>query len=191
MNGLVYHHLGEPEVRASMLQAWEEEREELQASGNAHECYGRDLTTAGWDAFLTAMPEALQSHTDVWLAEQMLNPEHWQPERWDKRGRWVKYNKDQALELLCSGEFNIAYIRGLARVLQAEGCNECEVYRAGSALEQRRECSEWEGLQFPVQQVLDGHRARYWPPPGDRKAWSLPTGPGCHHSICRVGASSG
>jgi hypothetical protein len=189
VNGLKYHHLDEVEVRDAMLAAWEEERRDLVASGHERDCYGKDLNDAGWDAFLIAMPEALKGQTDVWLAVQMDVPGFWQPQRWDKRGRWVTYNKPQALEILCAGEFNIAYIRGLALTLLAEDVADCEIYRAGNAVEKRRECSEWEGRAFPVQQVLDGHRARYWPPPGDRSAWSLPTGVGCHHSICRVGAN--
>ena len=91
--------------------------------------------------------------------------------------------------MLCVSEFNIAYIRGLARTLQSEGEEQCEIFRAGSAMENDRECSAWEGKAFSVQQLIDGHRARYWPPPGDRRVWSLPTQPGCHHSICRIGAS--
>jgi hypothetical protein len=189
MNGLVYHHLDEVAVREAMLTAWEEERRELVESGLEHDCYGKDLNDAGWEACLVAMPKALMKRTDIWFSEQMDKPAYWKAERWDKRGRWVNYNKAQALEILCAGEFNIAYIRGLARVLKAEGVAECEIFRAGAALEIRRECTEWEGQAFPVQMVLDGHRARYWPPPGDKIAWSLPTGVGCHHSICRIGAA--
>ncbi|HEX5989278.1 MAG TPA: hypothetical protein VFY75_03575 [Solirubrobacterales bacterium] len=189
MNGLIYHHLDEDAVRDSMLAAWEEERKGLIADGMERDCYGKDLTNEGWEIFLKVMPTALKEQTDSWLAGQMDVIDYWQPERWDKRGWWVNYSKPQALEILCIGEFNIAYIRGLARTLQAEGQGECEIYRAGDAIEKDRECTPWEGNLFPVQQILDGHRARYWPPPGNRKAWSLPTQPGCHHSICRVGAS--
>jgi hypothetical protein len=189
MNGLIYHHLGEEAVRKSMLAAWQEERQELMAEGMERDCYGKDLTDAGWAVFLEAMPTALEEQTDVWLAAQMDAADYWQPQRWDKRGRWVNYSKPYALEILCIGEFNIAYIRGLARALRAEGQEECEIYRAGEAIEKDRECTAWEGQLFPVQQLLDGHRARYWPPPGDGNAWSLPTQPGCHHSICRAGAS--
>ncbi|HET7509686.1 MAG TPA: hypothetical protein VFJ65_05485 [Solirubrobacterales bacterium] len=188
MEGLTYHHLEEKDVRKTMLASWEKERQQMIASEQERGCYGKDLNEDGWQAFLEAMPVALEKETDTWLAAQMQEIDYWQPERWDKRGRWVRYSKEQALEILCIGEFNIAYIRGLALTLQAEGEEECQIYRAGTALEKRRECTEWEGQQFPVQQVLDGHRARYWPPPGNPNAWSLPTGPGCHHSICRVGA---
>lgn len=159
------------------------------AAGHERDCYGRDLTDQGWETFLEAMPTALEKETDAWLASEMEEAAYWKAERWDKRGRWVNYNKPQALEMLSISEFNIAYIRGLARTLQAEGKEECEIFRAGSAMEKDRECTAWEGEAFPVQQLIDGHRARYWPPPGDRKAWSLPTQPGCHHSICRLGAS--
>jgi hypothetical protein len=188
VDGLVYHNLEEDGVRGSMLAGWEEERQELIAGGKERDCYGKDLNDEGWAALLNAMPIALAEQTDVWLAAQMKPADYWQPERWDKRGRWVNYNKAQALEILC-GEFNIAYIRGLAKTMQAEDQEMCEVFRAGPAMEKRRECTEWEGQTFPVQQVLDGHRARYWPPPGQHAVWSVPTGVGCHHSICRVGAS--
>lgn len=107
------------------------------------------------------------------------------PRRKPKGGiSMVKYNKRDALERLCLGEFNIAYIRGLARTLQGRGETECVIYRANRAYEPRGECSEWEGQAFALQDVVDGHRARYWPLGNGRSdAFSVPTGPNCHHSI--------
>lgn len=193
--GFVYHHLSESDVRAAMVAAWRQEWEDLAANWPRGQCYGKQLTDAGWAAFARAMPEALHDRDDDWLVNEMVDPAYWEPlmERRTPTGgvSLVNYNKRDALERLCLGEFNIAYVRGLAHALAARGQAFCVVYRAGTAVEERAECTGWEGQQFPLQQVLDGHRVRYHPPPGDRLAWSLPTGPNCHHSICSVAASTG
>lgn len=190
--GFVYYHLHESDVRAAMVVAWREEWDDLVANWPRGQCYGKQLTDAGWLAFEQAMPEALRDHDDDWLVGQMADPTYWEPfmERRKPKGgvTLVNYNKRDALERLCLGEFNIAYIGGLARALLARGETVCVVYRAGSAVEVRADCTSWEGQQFPVQQVLDGHRVRYHPPPGQPTAWSLPSGPNCHHSICSVEA---
>lgn len=60
------------------------------------------------------MPEALGDHDDDWLIGQMDDPTYWEPlmERRKPRGgvTLVNYNKRDALERLCLGEFNIAYM---------------------------------------------------------------------------------
>jgi hypothetical protein len=43
-----------------------------------------------------------------------------------------------------------------------------------------------EGRIVDVKTIYDNHRARYWPEPGDREAFSIPVGPGCHHMIKRT-----
>jgi hypothetical protein len=178
-----------------MVRAWSEEREDLLANWTPGQCYGKQLTSAGWIAFEQLMPEALADHDDDWLVERMGDSIYrmTQMERRKPKGgvTLVNYNKRDALERLCLGEFNIAYVRGLARVLSARGETSCIVYRANAAAEERAECTAWEGQPFPVQQVLDGHRVRYHPPPGQRLAWSVPSGPNCHHSICAVAAYKG
>lgn len=185
--GLNLEHLSEPDVRAHMASAFDEEWAEHTAEGSVGQCYGKDLTESGWDQWARAMPDALSDHDDDWLLAQMSPSYYWKPVRLRRRkgGGYsqVNYNLGDALRVLCFGEFNVAYVRGLARALVLRGETECEVYRAGHAAEPRSECSNWEGLRFPLDQVLDGHRARYWPVPGDRKAWSVPSGPNCHHSI--------
>jgi hypothetical protein len=174
-----------------MVFAWREEFAELTSGYPRGQCYGKQLTEDGWVAFERAMPEALGEHDDDWLTQQMRDPAYWlsaYPRRKPSGGMtMVNYNKQDALQRLCLGEFNIAYIRGLARALLARGETDCTVYRAGPALEPRSECTAWEGQRLPLTQVLAGHRIRYHPPPGDRLAWSVPTGPNCHHSIAAVG----
>lgn len=185
--GLTYYHLNDDDVRTEMVKAWREEWNELSEKGQLAECYGKQLTDAGWAAWEQSMPEALEKHNDDWLVEQIRQDAYWFPKLL-RRGKPVEYNKREAAEKLCTSEFNVAYIRGLARVLKARGETHAVVYRAGNALEERSECSSWEGSQVPLDDILAGHRVRYFPPPGDRRAWSLPSGPNCHHSIHAVGA---
>jgi len=188
--GLTYQHLDDPGVRAEMLTRWQAERLELDALPDGRNCYGRRLTDAGWEAFGRAMPEAIAYYDDEWLAREMSSPAYWRP--FDLRRRrnggasHVNYNKADALAQLANGEFNVAYIHGLARTLQASGDTHCMVIRAGGAAEPRAECSSWENTMVPLQQVIAGHRARYWPRPGNPTAWSLPSGPSCHHTIRAV-----
>lgn len=190
--GFEYSHLDEKDVRAAMVSCWEEEWASLGAIAGPMRPYGKQLTPIGWDAFADAMPDALATHDDDWLREQMSNPSYWDTHltRKTKQGvKLVDYNKADAIQKLCYGEFNIAYIRGLATALLGRGETVCVVYRADSAYVPRGECSEWEEKQFTLQEVIDGHRARYWPPDeGDRSVFSVPSGPNCHHSIKAVGA---
>jgi hypothetical protein len=185
--GFAYHHLGDEEVRSSMSDLWRAEDEELHRRGHPRDCYGKLLTDSGWEAWSLVMPEALASDDDDWLREQMSDPSFWVPQmaRRTKSGvTMVNYNKPDKLRALCYGEFNIAYIHGLGATLLERGEEECIVYRADAAYEPRGECSSWEDRRFPTQAVLDGHRVRYWPPERiDRAAFSVPTGPNCHHSI--------
>jgi hypothetical protein len=188
--GFQYDHLNESDVRAQMLAAWCEEWADLSANWPQEQRpYGKQLTDAGWVAFEQAMPEALASKDDDSLVGEMGRVEYWldRSPRKTKNGiTMVDYNKQDALERFCFGEFNIAYIRGLARALLARGETTCVVYRADPAYQPRSECSAWEGQTFPLADVIAGHRARYFPPPGNQTMFSIPTGPNCHHSIRAV-----
>jgi hypothetical protein len=188
MMGLRLLHLGEPDVREAMVLHWSAEWSQLVDRPDRRECYGKALTDEGWDVFGDVMPEALAEHDDDWLYDRMDHAAYWVT-RLPRRGRgghgWTTYavNRPEHLRRLCLGEFNVAYVRGLAQALLQRGETHAEIYRAGDAVEPRSECSSWEGSPVPLQQIIGGHRARYWPPPGDPGAWSLPTGVNCHHSI--------
>lgn len=188
--GLRYFHLDDGGVRAEMVLRWLEERDELVLRADGRECYGMRLTDEGWEAFGELMPRALAEQDDLWLLEQMDVLAYWRPfeERAGPDGRVSElyYNKRDALVELCLSEFNIAYIRGLSYELLARGETHALVYRAAGAREARAECTSWEGTVVPLEQVVGGHRARHWPPPGDPGAWSLPAGVGCRHSIMAV-----
>jgi hypothetical protein len=182
-----YHHLDEPDVRTAMVELWCAENEQLLISGRRAECYGADLLEPGWVKWEHAMPAALGEHEDDWLVEQMSEPAFWRatrPRRLKSGGiSTQRVNLGFITNLLCRGEFNTAYVRGLATALLERGETECLVYRADDAYQPRPECLALEGRTFPLLEVLEGHRAHYWPPPGDPAAFSIPTGFGCHHSI--------
>lgn len=165
-----------------MRTLWLEEFADLETNWTVDACYGKQLTPVGWDAFRDAMPQALEAHDDEWLRSQMGNHSYWE-DYLLRRGKPVDYNKPDAVQKLTFGEFNIAYIRGLATVLQTRGQEMCVIYRADDAYVPRSECSAWEDQEILVSDVLAGHRVRYHPPPGDRRAFSVPSGPNCHHSI--------
>jgi hypothetical protein len=191
--GLDYRHLDEPDVRAHMVHAWAEEWAQLEADHRRGECYGRRLTHDGWEAWAIAMPFALDRHDDTWLIAQMDHDRYWLPSeryRSPRTGRvaTVHFNPRQALRQLCIGEFNTAYVRGLARALLDRGEVDCVAYQAGRDDDaQCAECAAWEGEVVPLVVVLEGHRARYWPRPGISSAWSVPFGPDCRHTICALG----
>lgn len=180
--GLLYHHLDDADVRDLMTALWLDEAADLEANWSRDACYGKQLTVSGWAAFLALMPEALFEHDDEWLQSQLDVPEFWQPHLL-RRGKIVQYDQADAIQKLAIGEFNTAYVRGLASALQARGEELCQVFRADQAYVPRSECSAWEGQEFPLSLVLAGHRVRYHPPPGERRAFSVPSGPNCHHSI--------
>lgn len=92
--------------------------------------------------------------------------------------------------LIGLNEFNTWYVRGLAAGLRDDGAEHCEVYRAAAAEGSCTDCAEYEGRQVSVRDVYAGHRARYWPPPGNPEAFSIPDGPGCFHSIRRGSPAS-
>jgi hypothetical protein len=184
-----YHHLEDVDVRRAMTTLWEEENETLVNKGLREQCYGADLIEAGWVAWESAMPQALAEQDDDWLIDVMLDPSYWRSNRPPTKPGYKppKVSPKWASKMLCSNEFNAAYVRGVASALLAGGETECVVYRADTASDPRCECTEWEGRSFPLQQVLDGHRARYWPDDSNSGAFSVPSGVNCHHSIHAVG----
>lgn len=143
------------------------------------------LSAVGLKIFPTEMKNAIQKGNEETLVKALSKPEYWKSsEPWAKGIRRINYIK--AAEFLGRSEFNTWYVRGLARRLLEEGEEYCEVYRAAPAWEPRGECLKHEGKIYPVKKIYDGHRARYWPPPGNPLAFSIPVGTNCHHSIRRV-----
>ena len=149
----------------------------------------RGLSAYGLQAFPELMREAIRSGNEETLTAALNVRSYWNPtETYVKNGvsRQRQVNIQQTSERLGLTEFNTWYVRGLARRLWHERVAECQIYRAGVPKWEPAECSSHEGQICPVQLIYDGHRARYWPEPGNLGIFSIPFGPGCHHSIRRV-----
>jgi hypothetical protein len=174
-------------TRSYMLSEFEAE----EASGKAYR--GRNLSAAGRTAFLELMREAIRSGNEETLASALADPAYWNPtEPYVRDGvsRIRSVNTNQAAERLAVTEFNTWYVRGLARRLMEDGVKQCQVYRAAEPKWEPGECSRHEGQIYSVEDVYHGHRARYWPEPGNPAAFSIPAEANCHHTIRRSPQSS-
>jgi hypothetical protein len=150
---------------------------------------GRGLSEVGRTSFPDLMREAIRHGTEETLAAALLRPHFWNAnETYTRNGiqRIRPLKVQQAAERLGLTEFNTWYVRGLAKRLTDEGVEECQVYRAAPPKWEPAECSKDENQVYSVRQVYDGHRAKYWPEPGNPEAFSIPAGPSCHHTIRRA-----
>ncbi len=150
------------------------------------------LSGAGLMAWPNLMRDAIldPAGSEITLAAALNAPAYWNPtETYVRSGvtRDRKVNVAQASERLAITEFNTWYVAGLAHRLADEGEIDCVVYRAAEPKWQHASCSEHEGQTYPLAEVIAGHRVGYWPPPGVDGQFAIPAGPGCHHSIQRVG----
>lgn len=146
------------------------------------------LTAVGVVAFDEAMQVAMTSGNEATLAASLLTAEYWNPEEeYIRNGvlRTRRVNVGHAAGRLALTEFNTWYVRGLAARLMSEGVELCQAYRAAQPKWESADCCAHEGQVLAVRDVYAGHRARYWPPPGDPMRVSIPFGPSCHHTIRR------
>lgn len=170
-------------TRRYMLEEFEKE----QSSSNSYR--PKVLSKVGQSNFLNLVREAVQSGNEETLIRLLSNPTYWNPtETYIRDGvvRERRVNVQQAAERLGLTEFNTWYVRGLAKRLMDEGVTRCQVYRGAMPKWEPAECSVHEGKILPAKEIYHGHRARYWPEPGNPEAMSIPFGPGCHHTIRRV-----
>lgn len=157
------------------------------ASSNPY--VGKNLSAEGRGAFSRLMREAINTGNEVTLADALTRAGLWKAkETYERNGivRERRINVRQAAERLALTEFNTWYVRGLARRLLDEGVSHCQAYRAAQPKWEPGECAAHEEKIFTVQEIYEGHRARYWPCENSA-AMSIPFGPGCHHTIRRVG----
>jgi len=147
------------------------------------------LSPLGLKVFPMEMEKAIREGNEETLARALSNPAYWKSSETYRRGgkEYIRrINPTKAAEFLAYTEFNTWYVRGFARRLIEEGEEYCQVYRAAPAWQPRDECLKHEDQIYEVIKVYEGHRARYWPPPGNPNAFSIPVGTNCHHSIRRV-----
>ena len=170
-------------TRAIMLSEFDAE----QAGGNPYR--SKALSPRGQQVFPQLMRDAIRQGAEVSLANALADASLWNPmETYVRDGisRERKRNVQQSAERLATTEFSTWYVRGLAKRLLDEGVKNCQVYRGSQPKWEPGECSEHEGRIVDVKTIYDNHRARYWPEPADREAFSIPFGPGCHHLIKRA-----
>jgi hypothetical protein len=170
-------------TREHMLAEFEAE----EAGGNPYR--SKALSPEGLRRFPEFMRLAIEIGDEGTLMQAINDGVYWEPyETYVRKGiqRQRRRNIRQAAERLSLTEFSIWYVRGLARRLLDEGVQKCQVYRGALPKWEPGECAEHEGRIVDVQMIYDGHRARYWPEPGDPNAFSIPFGPGCHHIIKRI-----
>lgn len=149
------------------------------------------LSAAGLVAYASVAGSAIatEGHNEENLAAALCDPAFWLSHyiRQGKTGPVrVAITPEKSATRLALTEFNTWYVAGLADRLLEEGETHCQVYRAEEPSGDRAGCTEYEGQIFPVDLVVAGHRARYWPPPGDADAFTIPNAFNCHHTIRRV-----
>lgn len=169
---------------------WMLVRFELEVTGTAP-YRPRGLSPAG----LAAFPDLMRGVIRGWncneesLAAALDRPDFWNPvELYVRKGveRERRINVAQASMRLSLTEFNTWYVAGLAHRLIDEGEIDCDIYRAAEPKFQHARCSAHEEQRYPLTAIIEGHRAGYWPGPGDPDRLSIPAGVGCHHTIRRV-----
>ncbi|MEW5765396.1 MAG: hypothetical protein AB1824_10505 [Acidobacteriota bacterium] len=83
-------------------------------------------------------------------------------------------------------EFSTWYVRGFSRRLLEEGEAYCLVVHGEDGRSGSGKCGLFQGQLLPLKAVYHGHRARYWPEPGDRFALTVPACVECRHTIRRL-----
>jgi len=169
-------------TRKWMLEEWEAEQSRLAPFRSTR------LSPGGLAVVANHMRDAVVAGNEKTLAAGLADPALWvsaEPYERSGRQRYRTVNPQKAAEFFAGTEFLTWYVRGFARRLLEERETYCVVYRVAPAWEPRDECLAHEGQRYAVRDVYDGHRARYWPPPGSAAAFSIPTGTNCHHAIRR------
>ena len=134
------------------------------------------------------MREAINTGDEETLGAALNCMYFWnEMETYERNGvvRERRINVRQASERLALTEFNTWYVRGFTKRLINEGVTHCQAYRAAQPKWEPADCTAHENQVFAVQEIYEGHRARYWPV-GNPAAVSIPFGPGCHHTVRRV-----
>ncbi len=158
--------------------------EELRAEEARAPYRDPSLSAEGRAIFPRLMEEAVLRGDEGSLARSLSPPSYWAEFEPAPQGGVRRTDPARASVVLARQEFNTIYVRGLARRLIEEGEEHCQVYLAGEE-PKSCDCELYENRVFGVRLVYQGHRARYWPRE-DPKAFSIPCGPGCGHTIRRL-----
>lgn len=148
-----------------------------------------NLSPLGKERFRTLMEEALATGNDVTLAQALSPKEMWAEYEPSPLGGIRKTEPERAAKTLARMEFNTWYVRGLCRRLMEEGETMVQIYRAEAADAPGDTCDAYENMFLEIRFLYNGHRIKYWPVRNDR-AFSVPCGPQCRHSVRRISSSA-
>lgn len=116
------------------------------------------LTEEGKEVWPSLLEEAIKSHDDDWLAQELLRGGYIKSREsvHGKRSTWTKsINKPHAAQQLAEGEFNRYYIRGLCLRAKDEGKNSLIVYRGKAVSHPRAESESKIGTEISVDALLE------------------------------------
>ena len=146
------------------------------------------LNSTGQEEFGKIMKNAINSGDILSLTNNLSNSSLWKQTELATRGSTTyekRIDPNSSAKLLAHTEFTTWYTRGLARRFMEENIDSCEIYRAEMAKTPRCECTKLEGQVIKVKDIYEGHRAKYHPNV-NYSAFSIPSGPFCHHTIRRL-----
>jgi hypothetical protein len=159
--------------------------EEFKAEEAANPYRSPSLSAEGKKRFGELMERAIVEGTEESLAEELKPKELWAEYEPSPLGGIRRTEPARAAVALARTEFNTWYIRGLCRKLMEEGETYCQVYRAAPADAPGDVCESYQNMVLEIRFLYNGHRIKYWPKPNDR-AFSVPCGPQCRHSVRRI-----
>jgi hypothetical protein len=134
------------------------------------------LSDAGARAYPALLREAIESHNDEWLAQQLrdqgLLRSH-EERRKPKGGTTLAKVPTTAADTLGEGEFNRFYCRGVCAYAATQGRLEVEVYRGRASANPRPESEALVGTKMNAAKVLIDLRTSQ----GVEPALGVPPGP--------------
>jgi hypothetical protein len=137
-----------------------------------------ELPEEAWESLQQMVREAIQRGTMEDLAAGVRNAAG--------EGRFHQVRDRRLLETFARFEFCTWYVRGLSRRLLEEGVEFALVAHGEEGRQRTGRCGLFQGQLVSVRVVYEGHRARYWPPPGNPFALTVPADPTCRHTIRRL-----
>jgi hypothetical protein len=143
------------------------------------------LSAMGRVRFHAYMEQAVVQGGEDTLAKDLEPRALWSEYEPSPLGGVRRTEPARAAHTLAHQEFNTWYVRGLCRRLLEEGEGLLQIYLAGDSEIPGDECTAYENMVLEVRFVYQGHRAKYFPTPNPR-AFSIPCGPQCCHSVRRI-----
>lgn len=158
---------------------------ELEAEEERRPYRSPALSMKGQEEFAKLLREAIEHGTESSLAGSLSRAELWSEFEPLPQGGVGRVDPARAAVVLARTELNTWYVRGLCRRLLEEGEEHCQVYRAWDGDGTPDECDLLENRVLPIRPIYEAHRAKYHPRRRP-EAFSIPSGPGCKHSIRRL-----